>query len=167
MEKILLGVALKPHGIKGELKIKYYADSFESIKGVKTLFIDGTEYKVKKLKLDSGEFAFLSLDVVLDRNNAELFRNKEIFALKSQIKKSNDTFFISDLIGLNVYVQGSLFGVVTDVLQSNVDMFCIKLLDGKTAYLPFLKSLNLDVNIASKTLKIVGNDYEKVIFYEN
>ena len=31
----------------------------------------------------------------------------------------------------------------------------------------FLKSLNLDVNIENKSLKIVGNDYEKVIFYEN
>ncbi len=166
MEKILIGVVLKPHGIKGELKIKYFADSFESIKGCKQVFLDGKEYNAK-LKLDSGEFAFLILDGVIDRNNSELLRSKEVYALKSQIKKSKTSYFICDLIGLNVYVNDNLFGTIIDVLQSNVDMFHIKLLDGKTAYLPFLKSLNLDVNIENKSLQIVGNDYEKVIFYEN
>ena len=166
MEKILIGTILKPHGIKGELKIKYFADTFESIKGCKVVFIDDKEYSAK-LKLDSGEFAFLTLNGVSDRNFAELLRQKEVYALKSQIKKSKTSYFICDLIGLNVYVNDNLFGTVIDVLQSNVDMFYIKLIDGKTAYLPFLKSLNLDVNIENKSLKIVGNDYEKVIFYEN
>ena len=167
MEKILIGTVLKPHGIKGELKIKYFADSFASIKNCKVVFIDGKEYKVTKLKLDSGDFAFLGLDGVIDRNMSELFRNKEVYALKSQIVKSKTAFFISDLKGLKVYVNGEIFGEVTDVLQSNVDMFCIELINGKIAYLPYLKSLNLDVNIEEKSLKIVGDDYEKVIFYEN
>ncbi len=166
MEKILIGTILKPHGIKGELKIKYFADTFDSIKGCNTVFIDDNEYKAK-LKLDSGEFAFLSLNSVTDRNNAELLRQKQVYALKSQIKKSKTSFFICDLIGLEVFVNDVHFGRVIDVLQSNVDMFYIKLVDGKTAYLPFLKSLQLDVNIENKSLKIVGNDYEKVIFYEN
>ncbi|MBQ9781803.1 MAG: 16S rRNA processing protein RimM, partial [Clostridia bacterium] len=80
MEKILIGTVLKPHGIKGELKIKYFADSFASIKNCKVVFIDGKEYKVTKLKLDSGDFAFLGLDGVIDRNMSELFRNKEVYA---------------------------------------------------------------------------------------
>ncbi len=167
MEKILIATVLKPHGIKGELKIKYYADSFDSIKKCKVVFIDGNEYKVTKLKLDSGEFAFLGLDCVIDRNVAELMRDKEVYALKSQIIKSKTAFFISDLIGLNVFVNGNLLGQVVDVVQSNVDMFYIKMQNGTLAYLPYLKSLNLDINIENKSINIVGDDYEKVIFYES
>ncbi len=167
MEKILIGVVLKPHGVKGELKIKYYADGFDSIKNCKVVFIDEKEYKVTKLKLDSGEFAFLLLDSVNDRNFAELLRNKEIYGLKSQIKKTATSYFIADLIGLDVYLFGNLFGKVTDLIQSNVDMFVIKLQNGKTAYLPFLKSLNLDINIENNSINITNEDYEKVIFYED
>jgi 16S rRNA processing protein RimM len=167
MEKILIATILKPHGIKGDLKIKFYADSFQSIKGVKTVFIDNKEYSVGTLKLDGSDFAFLSLSGVTDRNFSELLRGKEVYAYKNQIKKSATSFFIADLIGLNVFINEEMFGTVKDVIQSNVDMFVISLTNNKVAYLPFLKSLNLKIDIENKTLNINGNDYEKVIFYED
>ncbi len=167
MEKLLVATVLKPHGIKGEMKIKFFADDFSSIAKIKTFYIDNKEYSVTSLKYDGQDFAFLHLLGVEDRDVAESLRNASLFADKSSIRKSKTSFFIADLIGLQVIINGEVFGTIEDVIKSNVDMFNILKTDGKRAYLPYLKSLNFDIDIENKTLKIKGEDYEKVIFYES
>ena len=51
MEKLLVAEALKPQGIKGEIKVKLYVDGFFAVKNVKTLYDgEGNVYKIKNFK---------------------------------------------------------------------------------------------------------------------
>ena len=107
MEKLACFIVVKPQGIKGELKAKILADGFESVKSIKVLYDEnGKKYDVVKVKDAFGGFAFLSIKNVVTRNDSETFRNVTFYAEKSSINKAKDDYFISDLIGLKVLVDG-------------------------------------------------------------
>lgn len=168
MNKLACFTVVKPQGIKGELKAKILADGISNVKNVKTLYDDnGNAYKVKSVKDAFGGFAFISLENVVTRNDSELFRGVTFYAEKSEIAKREGDYFIADLIGLKVIASGEEFGTVLDVIQANVDMFEIKLLDGKKAFFPFLKSLNLIVNVQEGFISVEKSMLEGVVFYEN
>ncbi|MBO5926240.1 MAG: 16S rRNA processing protein RimM [Clostridia bacterium] len=168
MEKLQVFEIVKPQGIKGELKARILADDFFSVNKIKKLFDEnGTEYLVKNVKNAFSGFAFLTLNGVDTRNVAELFRAKIFYALKTDIKKGKNSYFISDLKGLKVIIGEEIFGEIVDVLQSNVDMFKMRLNNGKIAYFPFLKSLNPVIDIEKQTLLVNEEKLSEVIYYEN
>ena len=168
MEKLACFTVVKPQGIKGELKAKILADGLSSVKSIKTLYDDnGNAFKVKTVKDAFGGFAFIVLDSVVTRNDAELFRGVTFYAEKSQIAKNKNDFFIADLLGLKVMVSSEPFGTVKDVVQSNVDMFEIELLSGKKAYFPFLKTLDIKIDLENSTLSVEKSKLDGVIFYED
>lgn len=159
---------VKPQGIKGELKARILADSILSVNKIKNIYDEsGKEYIVKNVKDAFGGFAFILLNDVLTRNDAELFRGKIFYAKKTDIKKDKNAYFISDLKGLKVIIDGAVFGEILDVLQSNVDMFKVVCEGGKTAYFPFLKTLNPIVDLNDKTLMVDKDKLKDVIYYES
>ena len=168
MEKIICFTVVKPQGIKGELKAKILADGFDSIKSIKTLWDkDGKAFNVTKIRDAFGGFAFISLKEVLTRNDAELFRSVDFYALKSDINKAQDEYFISDIIGMDVVVDGVLSGVVVDVISSNVDMFEIRTDCGKTWYFPFLKKLDIKFDFENRKLYVEKDKLDGVKFGED
>ena len=167
MEKLLIAETLKPQGIKGEVKIKLYVDGFFAIKGVKTLYDgNGNTYKVKTLKDATGGFAFLLIDGIDDRNDAELLRGKLFYANKSDIIKEKSAFFITDLIGVNVYAGNVLVGVISGVTKSNVDIFELETEKGK-CYFPFLNKLNYTIDLNAKIMRVDKVAFSEVAVYES
>ena len=168
MEKLAVFEVVKPQGIKGELKARILADGFFSVSKIKNLYDESDNlYTVKSIKDAFGGFAFIMLDGVLSRNDAELYRGKIFKACKGDIKKGANSYFISDLIGLSVYKDDEVLGVIENVIQSNVDMIHIKLKTNKYAYFPFLKILKPIVDLENKLMKVNGEKLDGVIYYEN
>lgn len=168
MDKIACLTVVKPQGIKGELKAKILADDFSSVSSVKKLYDEkGNEYAVAKIKNAFNGFAFITLSSVLTRNDAEFFRGVTFYAQKSSINKRKTDYFIADIIGLKVVCGGENFGTVTDVIQANVDMFEVKLLNGKKAYFPFLKSLDIEFDFDKKELIVSKEKLDGVVYYED
>ena len=168
MGKLACFLVVKPQGIKGELKAKILADGIDSVNKIKKLYDEsGKEYDVIKVKDAFGGFAFLSIKNIVTRNDAELYRNVTFYAEKSSIIKGENDYFISDLIGLNVVVDGVIIGKVFDVIKSSVDMFDITLLNGKKAYFPFLNSLELKFDFSKGEIAVQSEKLSGVIFYED
>ncbi len=167
MERLEVFEVVKPQGIKGELKARVLADDFLSVNKIKKLYDkNGREYSVKLIKDATGGFAFLTIEGVLTRNDAELLRGVIYYAEKSAIKKSKTAYFITDLIGLKVIANDENLGVILDVLKGNVDMLKVDN-DGKILYVPYLKSLNPIVDLDNKTMVLSGEKIKEVIYYEN
>ena len=167
MEKIICFTVVKPQGIKGELKAKILADDFQSVKSLKKLYDgNGKEYVVTKIRDAFGGFAFITLSSVITRNDAELFRGVDFYVEKSQISKSDDEFFIADIIGLEVVVDGACCGVISDVISANVDMFEVTK-DGKKWYFPHLKSLEIQFDFEKGQMLIKKDKLDGVRFDEN
>lgn len=168
MEKIICFNVVKPQGIKGELKARILADGFASIKNVKVLYDkSGKSFKVLKIRDAFSGFAFLTLEGISTRNDAELFRGVDFYVEKREIIKSKDEFFISDIIGLKVLVDGEDQGTVIDVIQASVDMFEIKTETNKKWYFPFLKSLDIEFDFNAKTLKVSKEKLDGVSYFED
>ena len=165
MDKLLIGTVLKPQGIRGELKIKNYTDDFYAISALKEVFIDGVSYQVLKMRCDKD--VFILLRGVADRNDAELFRNKDIYALKADVRRKKNTYFICDVIGCSVlFEDGTVFGKIEEILSARTDIYYISTSKGRVIA-PWLKSYQANFDIENRTVTVNKEEFLKEINYEN
>ena len=165
MDKLLIGAVLKPQGIRGELKIKNYTDDFYAISALKEVFIDDVVYQVLKMRCDKD--VFILLRGIADRNDAELFRNKDIYALKSAVRRKKNTYFICDVIGCSVvFEDGTVFGRIDEILTARTDIYYIETSEGRVIA-PWLKSYGAQFDIENRTVTVKKEEFLKEINYEN
>ncbi len=115
MQKLLIAKVSKPQGLKGELKCQLFTDVLAAVTNAKKVFIENNECDVEKAVVRGGAL-YLKLLGINDRNNAEIFRNCEIYLPKEEIEKYKQTdFLVDDLIGMVLYdEQGKLIGQIVD-----------------------------------------------------
>ena len=124
-KKLTVATVLKPQGILGEIKVKAQTDSAEDLKAFKKVLIGGEEYSVLSVRA-SGDFAFLGLKGVADRNTAELLRGMEVY--RDEIPALPEgRYYIADLIGCEVVTEkGVPLGTVTSVTPARTDIYVIR-----------------------------------------
>lgn len=115
MEKLLIAKVSKPQGIKGELKCQLFTDVLVAVTKAKKVFIDGNECEVEHAKVRNGNL-YLKLLGINDRNNAEIFRNCEIYLPKAELENAKeDDFLVDDLLGMVLYDEsGAQVGQIVD-----------------------------------------------------
>lgn len=133
--KLTVATILKPQGIRGEVKVKVLCDRAEDLLGLKHAYIDGTEYGVLGVR-GQGEFAYLSLRGVFDRNAAELLRGKDVEADRSELPALPDgTYYIADLTGCAVVTaSGESIGEVISVTPARTDIYTLLTPKGEVSF---------------------------------
>ena len=165
--KIEIGAVAKPQGIKGALKIKLFCDSFAAVKNVTFVQIGEKDYRVESFTPAEAETAILSLEGVSDRNTAETFRQKPVFAEKSEVAKPEGKFFIKDVIGCELVLSsGKTIGRITDVVKGNVDYYYLETAEGKAVF-PLIKKLGAKFGIEEKKITVNAEAFTEVVLYEN
>ena len=165
--KLEIGKILKAQGINGEVKLGVSVDDAALLKGITRAYIDGREYEVKKVRT-GGEFAFLLLDGVATRNDAEELRNKTVYADKQQIALKKERYFVDDLVGCDLVCGDENIGSVVDLLQYGAaDVFVCKAADGKEFSFPFLKDVVAGVNVEAKIIYVEAKRFGEVVVYED
>ncbi len=126
-ERLLVGAVLKPQGIRGELKIKYYTDAPEDVKKFGRVFIDGEERKILSFRTD-GEAVYLGLYGIADRNAAEPLRGKEVYALRADAPPpAAGTYYIVDLLGCKVFTRsGQELGELVKITPAATDVYTVR-----------------------------------------
>lgn len=131
---LLLGEILRPHGIRGELRVRMLTDYPERINDLEQIFLGKsvestpTPYEVEHLRMHQG-FGLLKLVGVDDRNAAEGFR--ELFVMVDiahAIPLADDEIYLYQLIGLQVQTDdGRDLGILTEVLETGAnDVYIVK-----------------------------------------
>lgn len=125
-EYLTVATILKPQGIRGEVKVKALTDSAEDLTSLKKLYIDGAEYPVLSVRAQ-GDFAYMGLKGVADRNAAELLRGKDMLAERSDMPElPAGRYYIVDLIGCEVFGErGDFIGRVTEVTPAKTDVYTL------------------------------------------
>lgn len=166
-EKIEIGAVAKPQGIKGELKVRLFADDFAAVKDIKTVEINSIDYTVASFRHAGGEEAVLKLVGVDDRNFVETLRQKEVFALRSEINVAEGNYFVSDVIGCTLYLSsGKEMGKIRDIVSGNVDYYYVDTAEG-TAIFPMLKNLLVKIDVANNEVVVNAAAFTEVVMYEN
>lgn len=165
-DKILIGIILKPQGILGEVKVKDLTMGFDAVKNIKSVFISGNEHKVLNLRSFGGAL-YLSLSGIYDRNIAESFRGKEIYALRKEIEVSEGEFFIVDVIGCSLRLSsGKILGEIIDIESSRYDIYKINTAEG-VAVFPMLKELEPVYDLDNKVVTVNAKRFTEVVMYED
>lgn len=133
---LILGKIVRPHGIRGELRMKIMTDYPERlINELKTVYI-GTDakqagaeaYTIKSARFHK-DFLLLTLEEIADRNEAELFRNQLVMIdIENAVPLEDDEVYLYELIGLSVQTDdGKILGTIKDVLETGAnDVYIVR-----------------------------------------
>lgn len=165
---LVVGAVVKAQGIKGELKIKPFTDDINRFKKLKSVLIDGQNYKVAGAKI-AVDFVILALDGITDRNTAETFRGKLLHVSRENaVKPQKGSYFIADIIGCAVQTDdGNQVGKVVDVTKANTDIWTVNTTDNRVLRFPFLKDLVKDIDIENKLIVLFAKRLGEVSCYED
>ena len=123
-EYLQIGEIVKPQGIRGEVKLRAMTSDMSRYARLDTVYLrEGKSYIPKKvLKGRSYDgFAFLLLEGVTDRNQAEMLRGCEVYVDREHaVELDEDENFICELEGLEAYdKKGNHIGTLREVLTPN------------------------------------------------
>ena len=162
-DRLTVAIVLKPQGIRGEIKVKAMTDSADDLNAFKSVLIDGADYSVLSVRTQ-GEFAFLSLKGIADRNGAELLRGKEVEVERTALPELPDgRYYIADLIGcIVVNERGEVLGTVEDVTPAKTDIFTLRRDDKKTLMFPSADGVILTVDRENKKITVNAKRFKEV-----
>jgi 16S rRNA processing protein RimM len=157
MEKIKIGRIVNAVALRGEVKVYNYSGYKERYKELDRIIVEGKEYEIEKVRYQQ-QMVILKLAGVNDRNAAEAMKNKDVFITEEDLQElPEDTFYIRDLIGLEVLdvESGDVIGRLKDVLQpSNQDVYVVKRPEGSDVLIPAVSEFVKEVNVKEGFVKV-------------
>ena len=116
---VVLGRLAKPHGVKGDIRVDYYADSAELLD--KPLMLRAGRFAPRPVRIREWHLwkdqLILSIEGCNDRSAAERLRGQELLIDASFLPEAEeDEPYLRDLIGLSVRLEdGTPVGELEDV----------------------------------------------------
>jgi len=137
--RIALAAVAGAHGIRGELRLKLFTDSAESLSRQKKVYIAGVERRILSVR-DAAKMAVARIEGVADRGAAEALRGSLVEVSRSALPPLGEgEYYHADLIGLPaVDRDGNALGSVVSVENYGAgDLLEIEDDAGKRALIPF------------------------------
>ncbi|MDE6034389.1 MAG: ribosome maturation factor RimM [Ruminococcus sp.] len=162
-EYLEAGKIVNTHGIRGEVKIMPYTDVPEILCEFDRLFLNKQEIFIERARVAKG-MVIAKLEGVDTPEQAEKLRNKVLYMHRDDLELEEDTYFIQDLIGIEVkdVETGEIYGKITDVLQTGAnDVYVISGTDREyliPAIADVVISTDIDNNIM--TIKVLDGLFD-------
>jgi 16S rRNA processing protein RimM len=137
--RIALAAVAGAHGIKGEVRLKLFSDSADSLARHKKLCVGGAEHRLLSVR-DGGKGAVARFEGIGDRSAAEALRGSLVEVDRSALPAlAEGEYYYADLIGLPCEdAQGNAVGAVAAVENYGAgDLLEIDLKDGGRSLIPF------------------------------
>ncbi|MCD8049930.1 MAG: ribosome maturation factor RimM [Clostridia bacterium] len=145
------------HGVKGEMKALYFADSPEFFKQVPTLYDkNGRAFKITPLREHKGAL-LINIDGIDDMNKAEALKGTSLFAKREDFPAlPAGEYYLTDLIGLAaVEKDGGEIGKVINISENAAqNLLVIEKPDGTTVLVPNCDAFVEKVDLDEKTIII-------------
>ena len=90
-------------------------------------------------------------------DDAQKLRNRILFAAREDFELEEGTYFIQDLLGLEVLDadSGKRYGIISDVTQTGAnDVYHIKGEDGKEVLIPAIADVVLETDVDGGVMRI-------------
>lgn len=126
---LILGEVLRPHGVRGELRIRILTDYPERVSKIKTVYLgrdpmefDADAYSVQASRIHQ-DYLLLKLKEIPDRNEAELLRGLYVMVdFDNAVPLDEDEFYLYEVIGLKAYTnEGEWLGTVNNVIETGAN----------------------------------------------
>lgn len=129
-EYLEAGKIVTTHGIRGEVKIMPYTDSPDLLAEFDRLFMgkEHREVNIERSRVFKNT-VIAKIEGVDTPEEAEKLRSKVLYMHRDDLELDEDTYFIQDLIGLEVRDADTdeVYGKIADVMQTGAnDVYVIK-----------------------------------------
>lgn len=158
-ESLLMGFAGKPHGIKGEMAVKWLAE-IAPAPGME-VFLETATGKRQMEIIDSVRFHndryLIFFKNIRDRNQAEQIAGSKIYIERNQLPEPEEgEFFLQDLLGSTVFLaDGSLLGKLDHLeFPAGKEVWAIKLINGKELLFPVREEFIEEIDVEAKKIVI-------------
>ncbi len=142
MNLLEIGKILRPHGIKGAVKVECYVDEHFSM--FKDVMITNklAKAKVKNVQNLNKDFYIVTLDVIPDVDTAEKFRNQSIYIDRDLYSEFKEKLYMSDLINKPVLNEkGEQIGYMVDYDDYGASVV-LTIKSGVSSYqIPYVKDI--------------------------
>lgn len=152
-DKFEVGKIVNTFGIKGQVKVAVYTEDISNFKNNSKVYVNEQEMQVENSRLQKN-MLILKLKGIDNMNDAENLKGSIIKVDRSKKNLPEGTYYIADLIGLDVYTEdGNLFGKVIDIYNTGAnDIYTIKTLDEKEILLPAIKEVIKQVDLQNERI---------------
>ena len=166
-EYLEVGQIVNTNGLKGLLKINPFTDDITRFEKLKTIFIEHKkellEFEIESVRYQKKQ-VLLKLKGIDTIEEAEKYREDYLKINRNKEEKlPENTYYIVDLIGLDIYTEdGELLGKLDDVFSTGSnDVYVVKNGEGKQILLPAISDVIKNIDLEQK--KIVVNLIEGLL----
>jgi 16S rRNA processing protein RimM len=138
-KRVALAAVAGAHGVKGELRLKLFADSADSLARHSHLYVGGRELILRDMK-GGGKTAIARFEGVSDRSAAEALRGQLVEIDRDKLPPLEEgEYYHVDLIGLScVDDSGNPLGTVVAVENFGAgDLLEVERSNGQRSLIPF------------------------------
>lgn len=125
---LILGEILRPHGVRGEVRMRIVTDYPERLHELKTVFLGKSpdDKQITSAKLTHVRFhkdyALLTFKGYHNRNEADALRQQLVMVdLENAVPLEDGEYYLFQLVGLTVIADDEPIGVVKEVLQTGAN----------------------------------------------
>ncbi|MBO4384088.1 MAG: 16S rRNA processing protein RimM [Clostridia bacterium] len=171
MDRFRIARILKPHGIKGEVKVYPLTDNVSRFKSLSEAFIERNG-QYDPIRVDGAKFvsdaAVLHIVGYDTPEQAEKLRGLYLCVDRAHaVKLPEGTYFVEDIIGCRVVsTDGTELGRVTEVLETNAnDVYVIE--GERRLLVPALKKLLEKVDVGASLIVLNARVLSEVGLFED
>jgi 16S rRNA processing protein RimM len=153
------GKIVNVHGLKGEVKVYPWCDSPEFLCEFDTLYTNqGKESITIENARIQKNMVIMKIKGIDTVEQAQAMRNKVLYMNRDDVELDEDSYFIQDLIGLEVFDAdtNAFYGTLVDVLETGAnDVYTIKNEELHKEYLiPAIPDVVISTDLESNKMTI-------------
>lgn len=153
-----VGQIVNTFGVKGMLKVKPFTDDVERFEELEKVYICKKE-KLEEVEIEEVKYhkdmVLLKVKGIDNINEAEKVKGLYLKIDRKNAKKlPKDTYFIADLLGLEVYTdKGEFLGKVDDIFRTGAnDVYVVKNETGKQLLLPGIPDVIKQIDLEKEKI---------------
>lgn len=161
---LILGKILRPHGIRGEMRLKVITDYPERIAHLDRVFVGTDPYDADSAEAygiasarRNRDGLLIQLEGVNDRNEAERFRDLLLMvSLDDAVPLEDDEYYVYEILGARaVTPDGEDLGQISEVLETGAnDVFVIQGGIYGEILLPDIPDVILNIDLDNKIVTV-------------
>lgn len=153
------GQVVGTHGVVGHVRVQSWCDSNEVLADFKVFYLDekgGQRLQVSSARVHKN-IVLVKLSGVNTIEQAEALRGRVLFIDRDDLELPEGTYFIQDLVGLDVFDadSGERYGVLSDVSFTGAnDVYHVLGQQGREYLVPAVEEMIVSVDIDENKMEI-------------
>ena len=161
IDTLAIGIIRGTHGVSGYLKVKSFSgegEHFSSLKQIRLVNGDRTSQGIVEDVRISSSMILLKLEGIDSPETGKKFNGWEIWVPRKEASRlAKDEFYVADLDGCEIVVDGALRGVVSGVVESGpVDLLEVTHDNDRKTYIPFRDQFVGNVDVSKKRIELLA-----------